>query len=109
VQKSPAATVETIVKALRLIMKSPEIELQIVGIRPGEKIHETLLTAEEKHFSNETEKYFQVANIVQQNLDSFGARTAQGSEYTSEVTHILSAEELADLLVRIPSISKMIN
>jgi UDP-glucose 4-epimerase len=109
VQKSPAATIETVVKALRIIMKSPEIELQVVGIRPGEKIHETLLTAEEKHFSHETEKYFQVTNIVQQNLDSYGARTAQGSEYTSEGTHILSAEELADLLVRIPSISKMIN
>jgi UDP-glucose 4-epimerase len=109
VQKSPAATVETIVEALCLIMKPPKIEINIVGIRPGEKIHETLLTAEEKHFSNETDKYFQVANIVEQKLDSFRSRTAHGSEYTSEVTHILSAEELADLLVQIPSIVKMIN
>ena len=90
-------------------MKVPKIEIQIIGIRPGEKIHETLLTAEEKHFSNETEKYFQVSNIVQEMPGIFSSRTAQGSDYTSEQTHILAVEELADILVQIPMIKKMIN
>lgn len=109
VQKSPSASVETIVKALSLIMKVPKIEIQKIGIRPGEKIHETLLTAEEKHFSNETEKYFQVSNIVREIPGVFSSRTAQGSDYTSEQTHILAVEELADILVQIPMIKKMIN
>ncbi len=109
VQKSPAATVETLVKALGIIMKSSAIEIQIVGIRPGEKIHETLLTAEEKHFSKETDKYFQVANIVKQSLNSTNSRSASGSEYTSETTQILNPEELAELLIHIPQIHTLIS
>ena len=45
VQKAPAATVETLVEALE-IMTTRKINRNYVWIRPGEKIHESLLTAE---------------------------------------------------------------
>jgi len=109
VQKSPSASVETIVKALSLIMKFQHVEIQTMGVRPGEKIHETLLTAEEKHFSKETKKYFQVSRIVQEGVDIFSTRGTQGTDYTSEQTHQLTVDELADMLVRIPLIKKMIS
>ena len=37
---------------------APNAERLIVGIRPGEKIHETLLTSEEARHTVELEKYF---------------------------------------------------
>jgi len=109
VQKSRAASVETIVKALSLIMKAPKVKIQITGVRPGEKIHETLLTAEEKYFSKETEKYFQVANIAREMSDTSSSRTSHGTDYTSNQSPLLTAEELADMLAQIPLIRKMIS
>ncbi len=48
--KSPACTIRTLVDALELHY-GMEFEKKIIGIRPGEKIDETLLTTEEVHRS----------------------------------------------------------
>ncbi|RLB75358.1 MAG: UDP-glucose 4-epimerase [Deltaproteobacteria bacterium] len=45
--KSPACSIKTLVEALELHFG--KLEKKIIGIRPGEKIHETLLTVEEVH------------------------------------------------------------
>lgn len=39
---------------------APEVEREIIGIRPGEKLHEILLTEEEARHTVELEKYFVV-------------------------------------------------
>ncbi len=46
VQKAPACTIETLVKAVCEIF-APEHEVKTIGIRHGEKVYETLLTNEE--------------------------------------------------------------
>ncbi len=48
--KSPACNIKTLVEALELYY-SKEFTKNIIGIRPGEKIHETLLTSDEVHRS----------------------------------------------------------
>jgi UDP-glucose 4-epimerase len=104
VQKSPAATVETIVGALSRLMNVPNIQVNTVGIRPGEKIHETLLTAEERTLAIEHERYFQVRKrgLV---IESGSENSIVGlDEYTSENTRILSVDELASLLLEIPMV-----
>jgi UDP-N-acetylglucosamine 4,6-dehydratase len=50
VMKSPACTIQTLVDALELHHKK-ETPKKIIGVRPGEKIHETLLTSDEVHRS----------------------------------------------------------
>ena len=52
VRKSPAATIKTITEALAKISKK-KIEIKKIGIRHGEKIHETLLTKEELNKSKD--------------------------------------------------------
>ena len=106
VQKSPAATVETIVSAISMLLNVSDVEVKTVGIRPGEKIHETLLTAEERSLAIEHDKYFQVAKRGYSNLQSNGPVASVFDEYTSENTRILNSEELANLLLTIPMVTE---
>jgi UDP-N-acetylglucosamine 4,6-dehydratase/5-epimerase len=108
VQKSPAATVETIVGALSLLLKQAHVEMKIIGVRPGEKIHETLLTAEERSLAIEHERYFQVKKRTHHNdLLAFKGQSEQ-LEYTSANTEILSVEQLSELLMKIPMVASAI-
>lgn len=104
VQKSPSATVESIVAALSLLLDVPNIKVNNVGVRPGEKIHETLLTAEERSLAIEHERYFQVQKRKQWLAVDSGLSISHFEEYTSANTQILDSEELAGLLLQIPMV-----
>ena len=103
VQKAPASTVETLVEALEIIIKR-KINRNYVGIRPGEKIHESLLTAEEKARALETANFFRVPRERHQmsNLDS------SFEEYSSNTTRMLTPQELSEMLIEIPEIRSLI-
>lgn len=108
VQKAPAASVETIVEALSQILAIKKPKIEIVGVRPGEKIHETLLTAEEKFRSVEHDLYFQVSNVgnfesINSNIQDFPS-----TEYSSNSTHQLNSEELATLLSGISTVKDLL-
>ena len=108
VQKSPAASVNSIVQALEIVMNKKNIEREEIGIRPGEKIHETLLTAEEKLSSVESQLYFQVRknNSLSSNVNAFNSNTFL--DYSSNNTKILSAEELAEILTKNYQVKKLL-
>ena len=55
VQKSPAATVENLAKAILKSLKKENHPIKIIGTRHGEKLYETLLTREELTFSEDLE------------------------------------------------------
>lgn len=59
VQKAPAATVETLAKALLEMYKS-EGEIEVIGTRHGEKLYESLLTREEKVKAEDMGHYYRV-------------------------------------------------
>jgi UDP-glucose 4-epimerase len=109
VQKAPAATVETVVAALEILLRAKNVGRNFIGIRPGEKIHESLLTAEERSNATEAGKFFQVPNIrlnqdeiAQGNFDNF-------KEYTSSSTTHFTASELASFLETIPEIKTLLS
>lgn len=101
VQKSPAVTVQTIVNSLSILMNRKNIKINQVGIRPGEKIHETLLTSEERTLAKEHARYFQVRSRMD-DLNSIKNSPGSISEYTSENTTLLNSEQLAAMLLEIP-------
>lgn len=109
VQKAPAATVDTIVKALSLLMKVKKVDIEVVGVRPGEKIHETLLTAEEYFRSTKYDKYFEVPNVGSFESNLSNMLDLGGSEYSSDKTEQLNASQLADLLAEVPSIKFLLD
>lgn len=101
VQKSPAATVSVIIEALEIILQRKAILRPAKGIRPGEKIHETLLTAEEWSKSIEGEKYFHVKSHPLHQRENLW-------DYTSNSTEMLEATALAELLGSTPEIKALL-
>jgi UDP-glucose 4-epimerase len=108
VQKSPSATVATIVEALSLILEPKNLEVVVAGPRPGEKIHETLLSAEEGMLAVEHEKYFQVPNLNGRDDIKNFSPSLIGEDYTSASTTILNAVDLAKMLLSIPQINELL-
>jgi len=106
VQKSPAATVKTIVESLSLLLNC-SVKIVDIGVRQGEKIHESLLTSEERNNALETEKYFQVRKIGSPKESNVSSRSII-SDYTSFNTQLLTSEQLADLLSTIPYIQEQL-
>ncbi|MTK08501.1 MAG: NAD-dependent epimerase/dehydratase family protein [Hungatella sp.] len=102
VKKSPAATVGDLAEALK-IMFHADNEIHNIGIRTGEKMHETLLTREEMASAMDMGDYFCIpadeSDLNYAKYFSDGNRdmgTIQ--EYNSNNTHRLTPEELKETL-----------
>ena len=103
VKKTPAADIITLVKSLQNILKKNNI-IKLIGIRHGEKLHETLLNREELSKSKETKDYF-VIKPDQRNLnyDKFftkGIKSIKNKDYTSENTLRLNVDRMKKLILK---------
>lgn len=108
VQKSPATKVQNIIESLTSMLSMGPPNILEIGVRPGEKFHETLLSEEEMYFASENEKFFQVPSVVK-SLDLAKNRKPQAnSEYTSKTTRQLNTNELTSLLEENPEISALL-
>ncbi len=111
VRKSKAATLETMAKALCEIFKYRPGYGE-VGIRAGEKIHETLVSQEEMFRAENLGKYYAIP-AESQGLDynSYffkGKKNVKREQaaFTSETTKRLSIRETKDVLLQLPEIKK---
>lgn len=109
VQKSPAATVQTIYSALSKLMGVDNPKIIKIGNRPGEKMHETLLTSEEMFFSSSTDRYFQVPRRNFTGNDSSVNWVGDNVEYTSANTKLLTVDELIEVFLHNAQISNLIS
>ncbi len=102
VQKSPAATIETLAQALKELFNA-ENEIQIIGARHGEKMYESLCGKEEMSKAEDLGKFYRVpADLRDLNYSKYlkedGPRL-QGEEYNSDNTNRLNVQELKELLL----------
>ena len=98
VRKSPAADMKTLIDALGIISEK-NIPIDRVGVRPGEKMHETLVSVEEMQRAREEEKYFIIEQMTQGaeiNKANQPAHVNHKADYTSNNTNAITAAELAD-------------
>jgi FlaA1/EpsC-like NDP-sugar epimerase len=99
VRKAPASTVIALAEAMRL-KYSPLKEkhpINIVGIRPGEKIHEILVNEYEMQRCTEMNEFFTIH--PEYNVPKVVSPQTLGAEYSSENTRRLSTpEEISALL-----------
>lgn len=103
VKKSPASTIGELALALKELFGSGS-EVKTIGVRMGEKIHETLLTKEERAAAIDMEDFFRVpADTSDLNyakyFSSGNRQIAAMQEYNSSNTHRLTPEELKATLL----------
>ena len=103
VPKIPSMRIMDLAKAM-----APELNINIVGIRPGEKLHEVMCPADDSYHTYEYHDHFIIAPAIKffsrsndftaNNLQEKGALVEHGYEYNSQTnTHFLSQDELLKL------------
>ncbi len=60
VQKAPAATIQTLARAVCELMGQPDHPIQVIGTRHGEKLYEALLSREEMAAAQDLGDYYRV-------------------------------------------------
>jgi UDP-N-acetylglucosamine 4,6-dehydratase len=104
VQKSPAATIETLAIALKEIFNANN-EIQIIGARHGEKMYESLCGREEMSKAEDMKDFYRVpADFRDLNYTKYVQKDGpklQDKEYNSENTRRLNVDELKELLLTI--------
>lgn len=102
VQKSPAATIETLALALKEIFKANN-EIQIIGARHGEKMYESLCGKEEMSKAEDMTDFYRVpADFRDLNYTKYVQEDGpelQDNEYNSDNTTRLNVKELKELLL----------
>ena len=100
VPKIPSYRIMDLAKAI-----APDAEHEIVGIRPGEKIHEVMITADDARMTWDHESYFTVLPdrlhwSLEQWLDETGAKKVdEGFEYSSgSNSQFLSIQDIQNLI-----------
>jgi UDP-N-acetylglucosamine 4,6-dehydratase len=88
VPKIPSMKMTDMAKAI-----APDLPQEIIGIRPGEKLHEVMCPLDDSHLTLEFDDHFVIkpsitysspVNYVQNNLGEKGTPVAQGFEYNSK-------------------------
>jgi UDP-glucose 4-epimerase len=104
VQKAPSASIGEIAEAMKKIYNS-NCKIKNIGIRHGEKTHETLLSKEESLVSQDLGEYFRIpADNRDLNYDKYfskGMKTNNYEEFNSFNTERLSNKKLISLLASI--------
>lgn len=104
VQKSPAATVDTIARAVvRLVgLTEEQVQIKVMGARHGEKLHETLVSQEDMPTVEDLPNYYKIP-ADNRNLDY--AKAASGTRlldtaktYASDTDTPMTVEETVELL-----------
>ena len=113
VQKAPAATVETLAKALLDLYKSNS-KLKVIGTRHGEKLYESLLTREERVKAEDLGGYYRVPadnrDLNYANYFSEGEVDMDKVEdYHSHNTEQLDVEGMKKLLLKLDFIKEDIS
>ena len=108
IQKAPSATIKILAEALIEIFESKS-KIKIIGIRHGEKMHETLVTNEEMMKAEDLGNYFRIkADSRSLNYEKYftDGKISNGlpEEYNSNNTNDLNKEELIKILLELPEV-----
>ena len=112
VQKAPACTIGLLAETLQDIFGVKD-NIKVIGIRHGEKMYETLLTAEEYTSATDEGDFFRVpADSRDLNYDNYfsaGDTCTQDKTFDSNNAYQLSKEELRETLLRLSYIKNALS
>jgi UDP-N-acetylglucosamine 4,6-dehydratase/5-epimerase len=98
VPKIPSYKIETVAKAI-----APSAQMDYVGIRPGEKIHEEMITSSDSFYTIDIGKYYAILSAgasKEKYINHFGGKEVEkGFQYNSgENDQWISVEEMRELI-----------
>jgi UDP-N-acetylglucosamine 4,6-dehydratase/5-epimerase len=113
VQKAPAATIETLAKALTSLMNVSDHEIKNIGTRHGEKLYEALLSREEMVAAQDLGDYYRVPpDLRDMNYGKFvdqgELRISEAVDYNSHNTLRLDVKGTQALLMKLPFIQAIV-
>lgn len=106
VQKAPAATVDTLARAITSLMGHPQHPIQVIGTRHGEKLYEALLSREEMACAEDRGDYYRIppdlrdlnySKFVEQGEEKISAT----EDYNSHNTERLDIDGMQKLLLKL--------
>lgn len=111
VQKAPSASIEVLIEALENIF-NVKAKIKLIGFRHGEKMHETLLSADEAMRSEDLGDYFRVKpdnRDLNYSLPSENITRMNVDEFNSFNSKFLNVNELVDVLLKQEFVKKYLN
>jgi UDP-glucose 4-epimerase len=112
IRKAPASTVGNIAKSMLDIFNS-NVDIKNIGIREGEKMHETLVTQEELMRAEDLGDFFRIKHLMQLDYDEYYLHGKENQipdkGYTSENTKRLNIEETKELILSLPEIQEALD
>lgn len=108
IQKAPASSIKILAEALIEIFESKS-KIKSIGIRHGEKMHETLVTKEEMLKSEDLGKYYRITLDARGlNYDKYFSKgnidNNKLDEYNSSNTNQLNKEGVKKILLELPEV-----
>jgi UDP-glucose 4-epimerase len=106
VQKAPAATIETLARALTALLELPGHQIEVIGTRHGEKLYEVLLSREEMAAAQDLGNYYRVPpDLRDLNYGKFvelgEVRISESVDYNSHNTTRLDLAGMQQLLLKL--------
>jgi UDP-glucose 4-epimerase len=113
IRKAPASTIGDLALALKELFHS-DVLVEVIGFRHGEKLHETLASAEELRRAEDMGDYFRVrADSRDLDYEQYLSEGDQGvlmmSDYTSASAQRLSVQEIMAKLAALPEVQQELN
>lgn len=113
VQKAPAATIETLAKALTGLLGVPHHRIDVIGTRHGEKLCEALLSREEVVAAEDLGDYYRVPPDLRdlnygKYFEQGVPKISEAVEYTSHNTTRLDVEGMQALLMKLRFMQGMV-
>ena len=113
VQKAPAATIETLVRALTELLKAPDHPVNVIGTRHGEKLFEVLLSREEMVAAQDLGGYYRIPpDLRDLNYGKFvehgEIKISEATDYNSHNTVRLDKNGMKDLLMKLQFIQAIV-
>ncbi|WP_169293977.1 polysaccharide biosynthesis protein [Advenella sp. EE-W14] len=106
IQKAPAATIETLAKALTGLLGKPEHPIEVIGTRHGEKLYEALLSREEMAAAEDMGQYYRVPPDLRdlnytKYVEQGEEKITHSEDYNSHNTERLDVEGMQKLLLKL--------
>jgi UDP-glucose 4-epimerase len=106
VQKAPAATIETLARAIVQMMGKPAHPINVIGTRHGEKLYEVLCSREEMSSAEDLGGYFRIRPDMRdlnygRYFDQGEKRITESEDYNSHNTQRLDVEGMKQLLMKL--------